>query len=138
MEPERFRVLDLPPVAAVLASRIAKAQSTLPSGPKATKTAGEVGDATIGRTGDVQYTTPTKPAIPESLKDSTFNTNVRVRVVFGADGQSRATVVKHAGSGLSALDDVALAACSHIRFKPAYQDGSPVDGTHEFNFEFKQ
>jgi hypothetical protein len=107
------------------------------SGPKAVESPQEAIDRQVGPTHSAVYKRPlsSQVATPASLRGVAYNVKAVVRVVFMANGQSRASIAQ--SSGYPALDEAVIAACSHIKFEKAMQDGSPVDDPHEFEFELQ-
>jgi TonB family protein len=68
-----------------------------------------------------------KPVYSDEGRAKKIEGYVRLQVVFGADGEVKVLrVVEGLGHG---LDEQAEAAARQIKFKPAQQDGQPVDST---------
>ena len=63
--------------------------------------------------------------IPDELRKTKINARVEAKVTIYANGQHRAEIVH--GSGYPALDRAIQAALNATSFKPASQEGKPVD-----------
>jgi TonB family protein len=75
----------------------------------------------------VEIISKPKPAYTDEARAKKIEGEVSLQVVFTASGEVRVErVVKGLGYG---LDDSAQAAAHQIRFKPAQQNGQPVDST---------
>jgi TonB family protein len=88
-----------------------------------------------GPTKDAEAVSTVQPDIPDNLKQQEFKTFVRVRVRVAADGSFQVTL--RTSSGNSDIDKRVLNALNKWRWKPALRDGSPVDSTQLFKFEFE-
>jgi TonB family protein len=67
------------------------------------------------------------PSYTEEARNQKIEGEVLLEVVFEASGKLRVLrVVRGLGHG---LDDAAVHAAEHIRFKPALKDGQPSDST---------
>jgi TonB family protein len=81
--------------------------------------------AVASNTKPVEILSVPKPVYTEQGKSNKIEGDVLVQVVFTASGDVKVLrVVRGLGYG---LDDSAIAAARQIRFKPAQQDGQPVD-----------
>jgi TonB family protein len=75
----------------------------------------------------VEITFKPKPDYTEEGRKKQINGEVRLQVLFSADGRVR---VLHVVEGLGyGLDEQAVKAAEQIKFKPAVQEGRPVDST---------
>ncbi len=75
------------------------------------------------------------PAYTDRARQLRIEGNVKLRVVFAASGELRILGVTH-GLGYG-LDEAAVAAAQKIRFRPAREDGRPVDEPASVTIEFK-
>jgi TonB family protein len=68
-----------------------------------------------------------KPVYTEEARRLGLQGEVLVQVLFGANGQAQVLrVVRGLGHG---LDEAAVSAAGKIRFKPAQQNGQPIDSS---------
>ena len=75
----------------------------------------------------VEILSKPKPVYTEEAKRLGLQGEVLVQVLFGANGQAQVLrVVRGLGHG---LDEAAVSAAGKIRFKPAQQNGQPIDST---------
>jgi TonB family protein len=75
----------------------------------------------------VEILSKPKPVYTEAARRLGLQGEVLVQVLFGANGQAHVLgVTRGLGHG---LDEAAMDAASKIRFKPAQQNGRPVDST---------
>jgi TonB family protein len=75
----------------------------------------------------VEITSKPSPVYTQEARQLKLEGEVLLEVLFGANGQLRVNrVVRGLGHG---LDEAAVTAANHIRFKPAQRIGSPVDST---------
>jgi TonB family protein len=75
----------------------------------------------------VEILSKPKPVYTEEAKRLELQGEVLVQVLFGANGQAQVLrVVRGLGHG---LDEAAVNAANKIRYKPAQQNGRPVDST---------
>jgi len=75
----------------------------------------------------VEITFKPKPDYTEEGRKQRINGEVRLQVLFSADGRVHVVrVVQGLGYG---LDEQAVKAAEHIKFKPALHEGQPVDST---------
>jgi TonB family protein len=75
----------------------------------------------------VEILSKPKPVYTEEAKRLGLQGEVLVQVRFGANGQAQVLrVVQGLGHG---LDEAAVSAAGKIRFKPAQQNGQPIDST---------
>lgn len=78
-------------------------------------------------TAPVEILSKPKPVYTEEAKRLGLQGEVLVQVLFGARGQAQVLrVVQGLGHG---LDEAAVSAAGKIRFKPAQQNGQPIDST---------
>jgi len=77
----------------------------------------------------------TPAAHPPLLRERGIEGLVRLRVQVGADGRAREVHLR-ASSGWRLFDEAALAQARSCRFKPALDDGVPVDSWVEFPVRF--
>lgn len=75
------------------------------------------------------------PAYTDRARQLRIEGNVKLRVVFAASGELRILGVTQ-GLGYG-LDEAAIAAAQKIRFRPAKEDGRPVDEPAIVTIEFK-
>ena len=76
-----------------------------------------------------------KPQYTEEARNLRIQGDVLVQVVFPASGPVQVIrVTKGLGHG---LDEAAIQAAQQIRFKPALQDGKPVDFPATVHIEFE-
>ena len=76
-----------------------------------------------------------RPVYTDEARRLRIEGTVQLRVVFGAAGQIRVvSVVKGLGHG---LDEAAVQAAQAIRFRPARQDGHPVDAPAVIQIQFQ-
>jgi TonB family protein len=81
--------------------------------------------AAVSNTKPVEILSVPKPAYTEEGKSKKIEGDVLVQVVFSASGEVKVLrIVRGLGYG---LDESAEAAARQIRFKPATEDGQPVD-----------
>jgi TonB family protein len=81
--------------------------------------------APTAKTTPVQITFKPKPTYTDEARSKKIEGDVLIQVVFTAGGDVQILrVVQGLGYG---LDDSAQAAARQIRFKPAEQEGHPVD-----------
>lgn len=76
-----------------------------------------------------------RPTYTEQARQMRIEGNVKLRVVFAASGDLRIVGVS-AGLGYG-LDEAAIAAAQKIRFRPALENGRPVDEPAIVTIEFK-
>jgi TonB family protein len=76
-----------------------------------------------------------RPTYTEQARQMRIEGNVKLRVVFAASGELRIVGVS-AGLGYG-LDEAAIAAAQKIRFRPARENGRPVDEPAIVTIEFK-
>jgi TonB family protein len=76
-----------------------------------------------------------RPTYTEQARQMRIEGEVKLRVVFAASGELRIVGVT-AGLGYG-LDQAAIAAAQKIRFRPAREDGRPVDEPAIVTIEFK-
>jgi TonB family protein len=75
----------------------------------------------------VEILSKPKPVYSDEAKRLGLQGEVLVQVLFGANGQAQVLrVVRGLGHG---LDEAAVSAAGKIRFKPAQQNGRPIDST---------
>jgi TonB family protein len=92
------------------------------AGPKVKQASNAVAKAT-----PVEIISKPKPAYTDEARAKKIEGEVSLQVVFTASGEVKVQrVVQGLGYG---LDDSAQAAARQIRFRPAQQDGQPVDST---------
>jgi TonB family protein len=78
-------------------------------------------------TAPVEITAKPRPVYSEEARALKIEGEVLLEVLFGANGQLHVIrVAQGLGHG---LDEAAIAAASKMQFKPAMQNGSPVDST---------
>jgi len=78
-------------------------------------------------TAPVEITAKPRPVYSEEARALKIEGEVLLEVLFGANGQLQVIrVVQGLGHG---LDEAAIAAATKMQFKPATQNGSPVDST---------
>jgi TonB family protein len=83
--------------------------------------------STAGRTTPVEIISKPRPQYTDEARTKKIEGEVLLQVVFTASGEVRVQrVVQGLGYG---LEDSAQNAARQIRFKPAQQDGQPVDST---------
>ena len=75
------------------------------------------------------------PDIPDDLKSQDYKSFVRAKVLVHADGTF--TVTLRTSSGNQEIDRRALDALKQWKWRPALQDGVPVESTKLFKFEFE-
>ena len=81
----------------------------------------------VSKTTPVEIISKPKPAYTDEARTKKIEGEVSLQVVFTASGEVKVQrVVQGLGYG---LDDSAQAAARQIRFRPAQQDGQPVDST---------
>jgi TonB family protein len=81
----------------------------------------------VSRATPVEIISKPKPAYTDEARAKKIEGEVSLQVVFTASGEVKVQrVVQGLGYG---LDDSAQAAARQIRFRPAQQDGQPVDST---------
>jgi len=94
-------------------------QSAVAAGPKVRQT------AAVSNTKPAEILFKPKPAYTDEARTKKVEGDVLLQVVFSAAGEVKVgRVVQGLGYG---LDESAEAAARQIRFKPAIQDGQPVD-----------
>jgi len=76
-----------------------------------------------------------RPTYTDQARQMRIEGNVKLRVVFAASGELRIVGVS-AGLGYG-LDEAAIAAAQKIRFRPALENGRPVDEPAIVTIEFK-
>jgi hypothetical protein len=91
------------------------------------KPKGPTADATPVHQEDVE--------IPDSLKDQSFKSFVRVRVNIAADGSF--VVVLRTTSGNDQIDKLVLDSLKRWKWKAAVKDGEQVDSVQLFRFDFE-
>ena len=75
----------------------------------------------------VEILSKPKPVYTDEARRLGLQGEVLVQVLFSADGQAQVLrIVQGLGHG---LDEAAVSAASKIRFKPAQQNGQPIDST---------
>lgn len=80
-----------------------------------------------GANSPVEITFKPKPDYTDEGRKQKINGEVRLEVVFRSDGRVRVMrVIQGLGFG---LDEEAVKAAEHIKFKPALHDGQPTDST---------
>ena len=90
---------------------------------------------TVAKTTPVEILSKPRPAYSEEGKAKKIEGDVLLQVVFMASGDVKVVrVVQGLGYG---LDETAEAAARQIRFKPAQQDGQPVDFTANVHIVFQ-
>jgi TonB family protein len=78
-------------------------------------------------TTQVEIISKPTPVYTQEARQLKLEGEVLLEVMFGATGQLHVNrVVRGLGHG---LDEAAMAAANHMRFKPALRNGSPVDST---------
>jgi len=78
-------------------------------------------------TAPVEITAKPRPVYSQEARALKIEGEVLLQVLFGANGQLHVnSVVQGLGHG---LDEAAIAAANKMQFKPAMQNGSPVDST---------
>lgn len=83
----------------------------------------------------VEITFKPNPVYTDEARQMKLQGEVLLEVMFGANGQLHVNrVVRGLGHG---LDEAALEAANHIRFKPALRDGTPVDSTAVVHVSFQ-
>lgn len=93
------------------------------------------GSEASGPTQEAEPVNQVKPEIPEELKQGSLKTFVRVKVDIEANG--RFTVTLRTSSGNAEIDRRVLGALNRWKWKPALQNGKPVQSTQRFKFEFE-
>lgn len=93
------------------------------------------GSEASGPTQEAEPVNQVKPEIPDDLKQDSFKTFVRVKVDIEANG--RFTVTLRTSSGNAEIDRRVLGALNRWKWKPALQNGRPVQSTQRFKFEFE-
>jgi len=88
-----------------------------------------------GPTQDAQPANQVYPDIPDELKNSDYQSHVRVRVEIAADGSFTVSLVT--SSGNEEIDQRVLDALKHWKWKPALQNGQPIASTQRFRFNFE-
>lgn len=90
------------------------------------KSAGS-GKPSIGANAPVEITFKPKPDYTDEGRKQKINGEVRLQVLFSADGRVHVVrVLQGLGYG---LDEQAVKAAEQIKFKPALHEGQPVDST---------
>jgi TonB family protein len=78
-------------------------------------------------TTQVEIISKPSPVYTQEARQLRLEGEVLLEVLFGANGQLRVNrVVRGLGHG---LDEAAMSAANHMRFKPALRNGTPVDST---------
>jgi TonB family protein len=78
-------------------------------------------------TAQVEIISKPSPVYTQEARQLKLEGEVLLEVLFGANGQLHVNrVVRGLGHG---LDEAAMTAANHMRFKPALRNGSPVDST---------
>lgn len=91
--------------------------------------------ASTSKTQPVEILFKPKPVYTDLAREKRIEGEVLVQVVFSATGQVE---VQHVVRGLGyGLDDAAVAAARQIRFRPAMQEGRPVDTTATVHILFE-
>lgn len=86
-------------------------------------------------TAPVEITAKPRPVYSEEARALKIEGEVLLEVLFGANGQLHVIrVAQGLGHG---LDEAAIAAASKMQFKPATQNGSPVDSTATVHVVFQ-
>ena len=88
-----------------------------------------------GPTREAEPANQVQPEIPDDLRQESFKSFVRVRVIIEADGSF--TVVLRTSSGNAEVDRIALDALKRWKWKPALENGKPVQSTQFFRYEFE-
>ena len=88
-----------------------------------------------GPTKDSEAISTVQPNIPDDLRQQEFKTFVRVRVKIQPDASF--TVTLRTSSGNAEIDKLVLDALNKWKWKPALRDGTPVESTQLFKFEFE-
>ncbi len=88
-----------------------------------------------GPTKDSEAISTVQPNIPDDLRQQDFKTFVRVKVNIQPDGSFNVTL--RTSSGNAEIDKLVLDALNKWRWKPALRDGSAVESTQLFKFEFE-
>ena len=91
--------------------------------------------AVAARTEPIEIISKPRPVYTKEAKDKKIEGDVVVQVVFLASGQVQVQrVIRGLGYG---LDEAAEAAARQIQFKPARQDGQPVDFAGNVHITFQ-
>jgi len=106
----------------------------IPSKPLPTQRTDDIDYWHAGVTRPTKFAMPRMPPIPTDLKEQGIDTTVSVRVSFKHSGQLHAIVKK--SSGYPSLDEAFSSTCARIKFKPAMEDGKPVDDDQVFATHF--
>lgn len=105
-----------------------------PSSEAGARSAAAPRPATVERT-PVEILHKPNPRYTDRARELRIEGNVKLRVVFAAGGQLRVLgVLQGLGHG---LDEAAVAAAQQIRFRPARENGRPVDEPAIVTIEFK-
>ena len=88
-----------------------------------------------GPTEDATPSNQVYPDIPDDLKSDDYKSFVRVKVDILATGTFSVTLVS--SSGNTDIDQRVLDALKHWKWKPAFSDGTPIDSTQRFRFNFE-
>lgn len=87
-----------------------------------------------GETRKARATRQFEPMIPENMRDEEFKKSVRVRVVVRADGNFDVSLRGSSGNGR--IDELTLETLRRWRWKPALQEGEPVESVQNFRVDF--
>jgi TonB family protein len=92
-------------------------------------------DAPKGNVAPVEIVAKPKPAYTEEARQLRIEGEVLLEVVFTSSGRLQVVrVIRGLGHG---LDENAIRAAEQIRYKPAHQDGQPVDSTATLHIIFQ-
>jgi len=76
-----------------------------------------------------------EPEIPSELKEQCFKSCCIAKFLIKKDGTSSVHLLSTSGS--PDVDEIALHALRHWKFKPATVNGEPVDSTRKIQVEFE-
>lgn len=113
-------IAALPP-AALLGSWLAACSSLAPHGAEADQRA------------IIDFNTCAKPEYPRAELQARHEGTVQMKFLVTTDGAVADSQLEHT-SGFPALDHAALTSLSHCRFRPARQDGRPVQAWTDIRY----